>query len=61
MAAESFRSTTNDVGDDIVIVIRHVVNFEILSDVFPKNIGDFDFWIVIFGYLGHPSKTHRRN
>ncbi len=43
MAAEPFRSTTNDVGDDVVIVIRHVVNFEIVSDVFPKNIGDFDF------------------
>ncbi len=43
MAVEPFSLTTNDVGDDVVIVIRHIVNLEIVSDVFPKNIGDFDF------------------
>ncbi len=43
IAAEPFSSTTNDVGDDVVIVIRHFVNLEIVSDVFPKNVGDLDF------------------
>ncbi len=61
MPAEPFGAAPDYVGDDIEIVRGNIVNFEVVSDVFSKNVGDLDYRFVTDRHCRRPFlKEHFR-